>query len=188
MKLLCWILCNGHHFVDMPCRDDPTAFLLLSWRLCLDWILKHVSMGGGQCCCIRKCHSRSHRRSGRTVDKGIRFLTIHTWEKQDPILCISGARPCYGSWHGSNPLPRTQSQNWMFLNPIAIKFLPVLFFFFLSSPSGLTDLNNFWAKQKRYAGNHHCRLRYQSTFLTRWRPVPTRRDAPSHSPFIYFST
>lgn len=106
----------------MQCRDDPTAFLLLSWRLCLDWILKHVSMGGGQCCCIRKCHSRSHRRSGRTVDKGICFLTIPTWEKQDPILCISGARPCYGSRHGSNPLPRTQSQNWMFLNPIAIKY------------------------------------------------------------------
>ncbi|XP_036397170.1 uncharacterized protein LOC118786187 [Megalops cyprinoides] len=37
----------------------------------------------GQCCCIKNCHSRSHHRSGRKLNNGIRFFAFPTWKKHE---------------------------------------------------------------------------------------------------------
>lgn len=48
------------------CCDCCTAFLVVSWRLCFDFLLWF--------CCIRNYHSRSHHSSGRKLDNGFSFF------------------------------------------------------------------------------------------------------------------
>nr|XP_020471504.1 uncharacterized protein LOC109969152 isoform X3 [Monopterus albus] len=66
--------------VYAPCFEDPRCFCGRVGGSVLS--LKTEAMVG-QYCCIKSCRSRSHERSGRKLDKGIRFFTFPKWRRHE---------------------------------------------------------------------------------------------------------